>query len=426
MGTLYQRKEFYCKTCGVSAGGQRLARTADRRACEAASHDVEARVSPIWWVKYSRGGKSYAESSESKRKADAKRLLQRIEGDVVRGKPVTPKIGRLTFEDAAKDLLADYTTNGKRSYVVVERRVRKHVAPFFAGRRMSEITPTEVRAFIGHRQTALSVLVRKAYSVMEADGTERVIPEERRPASNAEINRELALLKRMFTLALDAEKLLHRPKIPMLQEHNVRTGFFEAEQYRAVLAHLPEPIRPVIQFAYLTGWRIASEVLPLEWRRVDFEAGEVRLDVGRTKNGEGRTFPLTADLRALLLAQHAEHLRLKKAGHIFPFVFFREVAEGRGGKLKPAPIVSFTKAWKSACRAAGCPGRLPHDLRRTAVRNFVRSGVPERVAMQLTGHKTRSVFERYNIVSEGDLHEAVRRLDDPSPRGHAQGGQRSS
>lgn len=410
MGTIYKRKEFYCKTC-KPGGGKRLARTVDRLACNAAGHDVEERESNVFWVKYSRGGKSYAESSESERKADAKRLLQRLEGDIVRGKPITPKIGRLTFEDAAKDLLADYTTNGKRSYAVVERRVRKHLTPFFAGRRMSEITPTEVRAFIVHRQTDPSILVRKARTTEEPDGTEREIPEERRPASNAEINRELALLKRMFSLAVQAEKLLYRPHVPMLREDNVRTGFFEPEPYRSLLTHLPEEIRPVIEMAYLTGWRIASEVLGLEWRRVDFEAGEVRLDAGTTKNGEGRTFPLTVDLRAVLLAQHSEHERLKKAGHIFPLVFFREVAEGRGGETKPQRIVSFAKAWKSACRAAGCPGRLPHDLRRTAIRNLVRAGVPERVAMQLTGHKTRSVFERYNIISEGDLRDAARRLD---------------
>jgi integrase len=90
---------------------------------------------------------------------------------------------------------------------------------------------------------------------------------------------------------------------------------------------------------------------------------------------------------------------------------FREVAEGRGGDKKPQPIVSFTKAWKSACRKAGCPGRIPHDLRRTAIRGLVRVGIPERVAMRMTGHKTPSVFQRYNIVSDGDLRDAARMLN---------------
>ena len=91
-------------------------------------------------------------------------------------------------------------------------------------------------------------------------------------------------------------------------------------------------------------------------------------------------------------------------------MFFRLVGE-RKGQPKAKPITSFTKAWRSACVSAGCPGRIPHDLRRTAVRNLVRAAIPERVAMQLTGHKTRSVFERYNVVSVGDFAEAAKKLD---------------
>ena len=190
-----------------------------------------------------------------------------------------------------------------------------------------------------------------------------------------------------------------------------RTGFFEAEAFNAVRAHLPAELRPMITFAYITGWRIASEVLPLEWRNVDFTSGEVRLDPGTTKNGEGRVFVMTADLRRLLEAQRDERDGLKRKGLICPSVFFRMVAKGRRGPKAPQPIKAFTKAWARACVAAGCPGRIPHDLRRTAVRNMVRAGIPERVAMKLTGHKTPSVFQRYNIVSDGDLATAARMLD---------------
>lgn len=354
----------------------------------------------IWWSKYRRAGKAFYESSDSKKKGDAITLLKLREGDIAHGKPVTPKIGRLTFNEAAEDLLNDYRVNGKRSLTVVERRVTKHLTPYFDGCRMANLTTSDVRAFVVHRQKQ---------GVVGAKGKRK--GERIGDVSNAEINRELALLKRMFTLALQAGKLLHRPHIPMLAENNVRTGFFEAAQLQDTLAHLPSEIQPVIKFAAITGWRIDSEVLPLEWRNVDFAAGEVRLDAGTTKNGEGRTFPLTSDLRSLLEARQAEHDRLKKCGHIVPQVFFRLVAESRGGEKKPRRITSFGKAWKAACRAAGCPGRIPHDLRRTAIRNLVRAGVSERVAMRLSGHKTPSVFARYDITSVADLADAATKLD---------------
>lgn len=259
-------------------------------------------------------------------------------------------------------------------------------------------------------------------------GRFRRIPEQRRSiasVSNAEINRELTILKRMFTLAMQAGRLLHRPHIPLLREDNTRTGFFEPEQFASVYAHLPEALKPIVEFAYITGWRIVSEVLPLEWRQVDFEAGEVRLDPGTTENGEGRVFPFTDDLRRLLQERHDEHVRLRKSGKVEPHVFLRMVAKGRGGTKEPRPIRSLNNAWDTACVAAGCPGRIPHDLRRTAVRNMVRRGIPERVAMQLSGHKTRSVFERYNIVSGGDLKAAAAQLQGLTGTGKGQSGRPS-
>lgn len=169
------------------------------------------------------------------------------------------------------------------------------------------------------------------------------------------------------------------------------------------LTALSEPIRPVVTFAYLTGWRIRSEILPLEWRQVDFAAGTVRLEVGTTKNDEGREFPFDVypDLRDVLEQQRALTRQVEqRREQIVPWVFHRN---GR-------PIRSFYRSWHTACEAAGCPSRIPHDFRRTAVRNLVRAGVPERVAMMLTGHKTRSVFDRYNIVSGADLRDGVKKL----------------
>lgn len=347
-----------------------------------------------WWISYrDAAGKRVAESSESKRKGDAERLLQRRTGAKAHNLPVIPHAERLTFDEAAKAVIDDFTANGKRSLVVVERRIEKHLRPYFGGHRLVGITAADVTAYVAHRQQ--QGIVRADVRIGDV--------------SNAEVNRELQILKRVFSLAIKSGRIAMKPHIPMLREDNVRRGFFEPEQLAAVLKHLPTEVQPIIPFAAITGWRIADEVLPLEWHRVDFAAGEVRLD--RSKNGSGRVFPMTSGLRRLLEIQHAEHLRLKKVGMIEPWVFWRMVAEGRGGAKKPKPITSFGKAWKKACAAAGCPGRIPHDLRRTAVRNLVRAGVPQTVAMKLTGHKTDSVFRRYDIVSPNDLRVAVERLD---------------
>ncbi|HEX5071391.1 MAG TPA: tyrosine-type recombinase/integrase, partial [Vicinamibacterales bacterium] len=232
--------------------------------------------------------------------------------------------------------------------------------------------------------------------------------------SNGEINRELTTLKRMYSLAMQQTppKILHKPKIVLLPEDaSVRQGFFDAAQIASVRAHLPEALQPVITFAFVTAWRITSEVLPLQWRQVDFASGEIRLHKGETKNRDGRVFKMTAELRTLLEHQHAEHKALTKAGKVCPYVFFRMVAKGRGGEKSPRPILTLTKAWAAACRAAGCPGRIPHDLRRSAIRNMVRAGITETVAMKLSGHRTRSVFDRYNIVSDRDLGDAATKLD---------------
>jgi integrase len=193
------------------------------------------------------------------------------------------------------------------------------------------------------------------------------------------------------------------------------TGFFEREQYLSVLRHLPTSMQPVVTFAFVTGWRINSEVLRLQWHQVDLKAGEVRLNPGTTKNFDGRVFYLTSELKELLKTQRKAADRIqRRKGMIVQHVFFHDLTTkaGKVGFWSGHSIAAsgFYHAWCRARIAAGCPGSIPHDFRRTAIRNMVRSGVSERVAMKLSGHKTRSVFDRYNVVSDGDLREAAHRL----------------
>lgn len=172
----------------------------------------------------------------------------------------------------------------------------------------------------------------------------------------------------MFNLALQAEKIFRKPYLPSLQLNNARQGFFEVRQYQALLCSLPQEIRPVMTFAYWTGWRVKAEVFPLTWEQVDRERTTVRLETGTTKNKQGRVIYLTDELQALIDQQWYEH-----ANHYpnCPFVFHRY------GKR----IRDIRGAWSRACKDARLEGRIPHDFRRTAVRNMVRAGVPEHVAM---------------------------------------------
>jgi integrase len=209
------------------------------------------------------------------------------------------------------------------------------------------------------------------------------------------------VLRRGFRLALEAGKVLATPKIQTPNPHNVRQGFFEVEQYHAVLPHLPEHLRPVVQAAYLTGWRARSELLTRQWRHVDLN-GWLRLEPGESKNGEGRNFPLTRELHVLFEAQRERVRELERAqGRIIPWVF-----PGPGGSR----ITGFNWYWNRACRLTGVKGRLIHDLRRTAVRDFERCGVPRSAAMKLTGHKTEAVHARYAIVDSAVLQEAAAKL----------------
>lgn len=212
------------------------------------------------------------------------------------------------------------------------------------------------------------------------------------------------------------------PEIRRLREENARQGFFEAAEYEAVLAHLPAHLQDVATFGYLTGWR-RREILTLTWADVDRDGGMIRLRPEHSKNRRGRALAIEGDLTALLERRWQARVVKDKLGtqHVVELVFHRQ---GR-------PIVDFRKAWAAACAKAGfarpkldsvgspvldangqpmmVPTKLVHDFRRTAARNLVRAGVPERVAMAVTGHVTRSMFDRYNIVAEDDLRSAMQR-----------------
>jgi len=319
----------------------------------------------IQWISYNHRGKEHRESSGSTNEAQARKLLKKRLTEINSGKFI-PNEDRLTFEEMVRDLENDYEVNARRSLSTVQYYI-PHLRGFFGFDRGIDVSPDKVKAYQVHRL---------------GEG-----------ASRATVNREVAILGRMLSLAVEAGKLSRKPRFKMLDGERVRQGFLEHGDFLILLGNLPDYLKPVVEFLYLSGWR-KGEALKLEWKDIDLQGRVVRLRIENSKNKEGRVLPLTG--RILEVVQE----RLKERRIDCPHVFHRD---GRR-------IGDIRKAWKTACKKSGLEGTLVHDLRRCAARNLSRAGVSESVAMEITGHKTRSMYRRYRIVDERDLREATEQL----------------
>ena len=334
----------------------------------------ERKTAATWWVQYSVRGKRFRESSGSSNRVDAVKLLKRRIGDASQGRTIGPQAEKTRFKQLTQMLIDDYRANGRRSLKRIRASVG-HLLAFFGDEFAMDVTGDRIASYIVYRQDE--------------------------KAASATINRELAALKRAFRLGEKVGKVIQRPEVSMLREDNRRKGFFEADEYRAVLEHLPEELQPVIQTAYITGWRITSEILTRQKHHLNLDAGWLRLEPGETKNGEGRMFPLTPELCEVLAGRSRRRENLKKA----PAELFRGCSIATETAIK-----DFRGAWASACKGAGIAKRIPHDFRRTAVRNLERAGVPRSAAMAMVGHRTESIYRRYAIADEAMLKEGAIKL----------------
>lgn len=193
------------------------------------------------------------------------------------------------------------------------------------------------------------------------------------------------------------QKVAVAPHIPFLAESEPRQGFVEYPQYLSLLKVLPHYLHLPLSLGFNVGMRL-GEIIDVRWPQVDFMANTIRLTPEQCKNKTGRTVPLMGDLKERIPFAFGER------NLNFPTCEF--VCSHNGKRL-----VDFRTAWDRACKEIGLPELLFHDLRRSAVRNMVRSGIPEAMAMAITGHKTRQVFDRYNIINESDLQIAAKKMD---------------
>ena len=337
------------------------------------------------WMKYYSDGRPIQESTRSVDRVEAKRLLKEKEGEVATGLYRGPKIERIRFEDLAALVKQDYQINKRKTARRIDEYMN-HLKTFFRKMRATSITTERIKTYIVKRQ--------------------------HQGAANGTINRELACLKRMFRLGFQQtpQLVVRVPHIPQLKEHNIRSGFFEHEDFLALRGALPDYAQVAASLAYYSGMRM-GEVCSLQWRQVNWTEGKLYLQAQDTKTNTPRVLYLTGDLYRVLQAwKHRCDLKWPAC----PWICHR-------GGIR---LQSLKHSWRKACQAVGVgqmvkdatkgrkvwQGKIPHDFRRTAVRNMVRAGVPEKVAMAISGHKTRSVFDRYNIVNEKDLEQAARSL----------------
>jgi integrase len=379
-------------------------------------------VGDMYYMLWRQHGRQFRKSTGETVKEKAKRVLDRKMEELRAGGPAVPDPDKLHYSDLRALYVRDYEEQEHKS----RRRNAetgelyfasslKHLNDFFEGWKISEITVDAINQFKTSRQAA--------------------------GAANGTINRALAALRRMYKLATDQSKVRFTPAIKLLFESkrvSPRQGFLDVVEYEKLSNTVPEYIRPLLAMGFYTGMRL-GEIIGLKWHQVKLSDNEgeshVELSAEDTKNSEPRIVPLIDGLPEMLENIRRKHP--KASGSDFVFL------TAAGTPIQSAS--SFIKPWRTACIKAAirtklngrevvshfskgsecCPyceaekveegvyvGLIFHDLRRSAVRNLTQAGVPRSLAMRISGHKTESVFERYNITTDADVQNAGVKMQD--------------
>ena len=337
------------------------------------------------WIAYYAHGKEQREASRhvrtnekleatEKNRHEAERFLKRRLGEIVAERHggrafVGPQQERITINELLDGLETDYKLRDRWNPKVASnlKPLREH----FGTWRAVEVTSEAIGKYIEQ---------------LREEGF-----------SNATVNRRTQLLGQAFKVAIRNKQMSVSPFVPRLSEiGNERQGFFETADFEAVIPHLPEYLRDFCRFGFVTGWRKGS-IESLRWSDVGEDVIYLRAENSKTRKAE--TIPLEGDLASIIKRRRSAAI-LKSEGsepRFAEYVFHRD----------GEPVGDFRKAWATACKEANVPHRMFHDLRRTASRNMIAAGVPQAVAMKITGHRTDSMFRRYAIVNEDQKREAL-------------------
>jgi integrase len=330
----------------------------------------------IWY--YDNAGKQHRESTKSTLRSVAQEQLNQRLAAMGRGERSPQEIKSIRYEDMRAILIANYRENKIGEIVELpdgSLKIKgagiKYLDEFFKGMRLQQIDTDVLRSYREQRTGG--------------------------GVGDTTVNRNLALLRRMMTLTIREKKLQFlMPHFPMTSEKgNVRKGFVEPAKFRELLDAMPETLRPYLLFFYESGCR-PKAARQIVWEWVDLKEEFIHLPTLITKNDEALPLPISVELKGMLKKL------FRKAGPIFDATNFRKAFQ--------SACVKVGLGWKTGPKAWEYEGLIPYDLRRSAVRNLKRAGVDDSVAMKISGHKTRHVFDRYNITSVDDVADAMKRV----------------
>jgi integrase len=340
----------------------------------------------FWYAQYYQNGRQIRVSTKTAIRQEALAFLRREMTKSDGGLASINDLRKTTYGDLRAALLANYVERGNKSL-----QIRVDGTETIFGLK-------DLDQFFGFSETSKGVTVTR----LTTDAARHFVKKRQADGVGpATINRSLACLRRMLHIAHEDGKILSVPTIRFLKEPPARKGFLPLEKFEQLISNMPTQLHPLITLLYYCGPRL-GEALQIEWPQVDLKRRLIRLEEDQTKNSEPRVLPLPGVLVMML-----EEVT-PKTGRVFSALNLR-TEWGRACAVVGLGAVEKVKGDRHTWHRYN--GLIVHDLRRSALRNLVNAGVPEKVAMMISGHKTRSVFDRYHIVSTDDVTNAMRRVE---------------